>query len=336
MAICFDARSVAWGALALLAGLGGCAHSEAERAASVSELNRTVQSLRAQNTAYQKQVEELENRVFIMGDQLESRRASGERPAAPAPGPALPSVKLRPSDRPIAIAAAEELAADPHNPDVEYAGEAVKTSGKRPLLRLYGDDAPPAVDRDREREESPRRLAVVPAESRREPAESRREPVADSRREPVESRREREPRAVTPRVETTGKVDLYRRALEALRGGRHVEAMAGFREFLKQSPNHDNADNAQYWLGECYYDQKDYPMALREFRRVVEKYAQGNKVADALLKVGFSHLALGSAEVGRQTLEQVVRSYPQSEAAVLANARLRESTATAKSTEESP
>jgi tol-pal system protein YbgF len=305
------------GALALLAG---CGHTEAERKASVTELNRTVQSLRAQNTAYQKQVEELENRVFIMGDQLESRRATPERPA-PAPAPALPRVTLRPSEpRP-----AEESAADPHNPDVEYAGEAARTSGKRPLLRLYGDDVGPVmVDRDRERErdrvrpreedeEAPRRLAVVPAESRREP------------------------RAVAPRSHDTradrgsenAGVEVYRRSLEALRGGRHVEALAGFRDFLKAHPGHDNADNAQYWIGECYYDQKDYPMALREFRRVVEKHAQGNKVADALLKIGFSHLSLGSAEIGRQTLEKVVRSYPQSEAAVLAGARLRELTATA-------
>jgi tol-pal system protein YbgF len=192
---------------------------------------------------------------------------------------------------------------------VEYAGDAAKTSAKRPLLRLYGDDA-----------------SVLPVE----PARAERTPTAADEREgkrmavvPAESRREA--RAVEqPRVAAGGAVDVYRRSLEALRGGRHVEAAAGFREFLKHHPNHDFADNAQYWLGECYYDQKDYPMAMREFRRVVEKYAHGNKVADALLKVGFSHVALGSAEVGRQVLEQVVRSYPQHEAAGLASAKLRE------------
>src|SRR5439155_9233799 len=95
-------------------------------------------------------------------------------------------------------------------------------------------------------------------------------------------------------------------------------------DFIKQHPTHDFADNAQYWLGECYYDQKDYPTAMREFRRVVEKYPQGNKVPDALLKVAFVHLALGSTEVGRQTLEQIVRSYPHHEAAMLAGAKLAE------------
>jgi tol-pal system protein YbgF len=187
---------------------------------------------------------------------------------------------------------------------VEYAGEAAKTNGKRPLLKLYGDDNPvmSTVERTDERE-PPRKLVVAPVESRGE-----------------------RPHAIAG-------LDLYRRSLEALRAGRHVEAAAGFRDFLKQHANHDFADNAQYWLGECYYDQKDYPMALREFRRVVEKYPQGNKVPDALLKVGFAHLALGSTEVGRQMLEQVVRSYPRHEAAALANAKLSELGRTAAKTD---
>jgi tol-pal system protein YbgF len=117
-------------------------------------------------------------------------------------------------------------------------------------------------------------------------------------------------------------VGLYRKAIEALRAGRHEEAAQGFREFLRAFPASDLADNSQYWLGECYYDRKDFTQAVREFRRVVEHYPNGNKVPDALLKVGFSYLALGSAEAGKQTLTQLQRSYPRHEAAVLAGARL--------------
>jgi tol-pal system protein YbgF len=292
--------------LALFAGVAGalagpgCGHSEAERGASVTELNRTVQSLRGQNTAYAKQVEELENRVFILSDQLDSKKVNTEKVA----NPTLPKVTLHPTER-TATTLVED-ASDPSEVAVEYAGEAAKSNGKRPLLRLYGDDVPVmSTDRERagEREHAeahePRRLIVVPSEARQEP------------------------RPTVPKT-ASGGLDLYRRSLDALRAGRHVEAAAGFRDFLKQHPNHDFADNAQYWLGECYYDQKDYPMAMREFRRVVEKYPEGNKVPDALLKVAFAHLALGSAEVGRQTLEQVIRSYPRHEAAMLANAKLAE------------
>jgi tol-pal system protein YbgF len=290
------------------AWLVGCGHGETERNASMTELNRTVQSLRAQNTAYAKQVEELENRIFIMNDQLDSKGAS-KAPAERVANPGLPKVTLHPAERVATVV--EEPAAESGEADVEYAGEAAKSGGKRPVLRLYGDDTPVMSSAEPEAAgaKEPRRMTVVPRESRQE-------------------------RPAAPRAAAASEgLDLYRRSLEALRGGRHVEAAAGFRDFLKQHPNHDFADNAQYWLGECYYDQKDYPMAMREFRRVVERYPQGNKVADALLKVGFAHLALGSTEAGRQTLEQVVRSYPRQEAAALASAKLAELGRTASKTD---
>jgi tol-pal system protein YbgF len=145
----------------------------------------------------------------------------------------------------------------------------------------------------------------------------------------------REPPAAQPMVRVTREgsprasrddgaeaVGLYRKAFEALRAGKPEEAAQGFKEFLRAFPASDLADNSQYWLGECYYDRKDFTQAVREFRRVVERYPSGNKVPDALLKVGFSYLALGSVEAGKQTLTQVQRSYPRHEAAVLAGARL--------------
>jgi tol-pal system protein YbgF len=281
------------------AWLVGCGHTDAERNASMTELNRTVQSLRAQNTAYAKQVEELENRIFIMNDQLDAR--GGHKVAAePVAGPPLPKVTLHPAER--ATPVVEEPTSESSDAEVEYAGEAAKSGGKRPVLRLYGDDTPvmSSTEPDQPAPKEARRMVVVPRESRQE-------------------------RPAAPRAAAAGEgLDLYKRSLEALRSGRHVEAAAGFRDFLKQHPNHDFADNAQYWLGECFYDQKDYPMAMREFRRVVERYPQGNKVPDALLKVGFAHLALGSTEAGRQTLEQLVRTYPHHEAAALATAKLGE------------
>jgi tol-pal system protein YbgF len=289
------------------AWLVGCGHADAERNASVTELNRTVQSLKSQNNAYAKQVEELENRIFIMNDQLDSKKVNAERVA----GPALPKVTLHPAQR--AATVIEEPATEGSGEaEVEYAGEAAKSNGKRPVLRLYGDDMPvmSSAEHEAPAPKEARRMVVVPRESRQ-----------DSR-----------PAAPRAAAASEG-LDLYRRSLEALRAGRHVEAAAGFRDFVKQHPNHDFADNAQYWLGECYYDQKDYPMAMREFRRVVEKYPQGNKVPDALLKVGFAHLALGSTEAGRQTLEQVVRSYPRHEAAGLATAKLDELGRTASKTD---
>jgi tol-pal system protein YbgF len=114
----------------------------------------------------------------------------------------------------------------------------------------------------------------------------------------------------------------YRAAVELVQAGRHADGAAALRAFLAKHPRHDFADNAQYWLGEASYAQKDYPTALAEFRSVVDKYPRGNKVPDALLKVGYCYLALGQTERSRAVLEQVVSLYPKTEPAVTAARRL--------------
>jgi tol-pal system protein YbgF len=266
-----------------------CAHRQSNQA-EVDQLHRSIEAMRAQNAVYAKQVEELENRLFILSDQLESRKVNDEKVEAPR----LPTVALHPAPTPPPNMVVNMVPAgtEPDSePEVEYAGEAAKPSTHRPVLRMRGDAA---------------EMSIM-----REP------PAAQPM---VRVAREGAPRA--SRDDGAEAVGLYRKAFEALRAGKHEEAAQGFKEFLRAFPASDLADNSQYWLGECYYDRKDFTQAVREFRRVVERYPNGNKVPDALLKVGFSYLALGSAEAGKQTLTQLQRSYPRHEAAALAGARL--------------
>ncbi|HSK00836.1 MAG TPA: tol-pal system protein YbgF [Kofleriaceae bacterium] len=114
----------------------------------------------------------------------------------------------------------------------------------------------------------------------------------------------------------------YRAAVELVKAGSHAEGAAALRAFLAKHPRHDFADNAQYWLGEAFYAQKDYANALTEFRSVIDTYPRGNKVPDALLKVGYCYLALGQTERSRAVLEQVVNLYPKTEPAATAARRL--------------
>ena len=282
----------------------GCAH-RSTHAASIDELNRTIQSLRAQNAGYHRQVEELQNQVFILNDQLDSRKVNDER-AAP---PQLPTVTLRPTEttppNPPSVEAPGSVAESTllDQPEIELFGAAAKENAPgRPVLRLYGDETPVFLSAREETKEVDLKPTVRIAGEKAP----------------------REPSAPASRPARADPVDLYRQSYDALKAGHHPEALTGFRDFVRQHPAHDLADNAQYWLGECYYDQKDYPAAVREFRRVVEKFPHGNKVPDALLKIGFSYLATGAFEAGRQTLEQLVRSYPRHDAAALATARLAE------------
>jgi tol-pal system protein YbgF len=114
----------------------------------------------------------------------------------------------------------------------------------------------------------------------------------------------------------------YRAAVALLKGGDPIGAVTALRAFLARYPRHDYADNAQYWIGEAFYVQQDYGRALIEFRTTIETYPRGNKVPDALLKVGYCYLALGQGDKARAVLEQVVSLYPKTEPATLAARRL--------------
>lgn len=155
--------------------------------------------------------------------------------------------------------------------------------------------------------------------ARRAPAERTRR--ADPPRVSARSARAHARAAEAPAPRSDAAVDEYKSAVELVRGG-SPDAIAALRGFLTKHPRHDFADNAQYWLGEAHYAQKDYPRALIEFRNVIETYPRGNKVPDALLKVGYCYLALGQAEKSRAVLEQVVNLYPKTEPATIAAKRL--------------
>ena len=115
---------------------------------------------------------------------------------------------------------------------------------------------------------------------------------------------------------------LYRDGLESFRGGHVAAAIVTFRKFLKKYPQHHYGDNAQFALGECYYDLGQYRAAVRELRLVGERYPHGNKVPDAMLKLGDARLALGDTREAREVLEALRRTYPHHTASQLASERL--------------
>jgi tol-pal system protein YbgF len=100
-------------------------------------------------------------------------------------------------------------------------------------------------------------------------------------------------------------------------------AIPRLKEFLKKHSNSGLADNAQYWLGECYYGLKEYDQAILEFDAVRRKYPKGDKVPAALLKQGFAFAELGDKVDARLILQELVDRFPQSEEAGRAKQRLK-------------
>ena len=117
--------------------------------------------------------------------------------------------------------------------------------------------------------------------------------------------------------------EAYRNAYTAYRKGLYKKAISLFTEFAEKYPKHDLADNSQYWIGESYYAMKDYKSALQAFKKVTELYGGGNKMPDALLKIGYSYCILKDYQNARTFLTQVIKDYPFSSSARLAEVKLR-------------
>lgn len=112
--------------------------------------------------------------------------------------------------------------------------------------------------------------------------------------------------------------DLYRRAYSGFRDGRFGQAILDFEEFLRRYPGHEYADNAQYWIGECYYSQREFGEAVVEFGRVVERYPRDGKAPDALLKIGLAYQQLGEMEKAKAFWKRLVSEYPAADGAAQA------------------
>ncbi len=82
-----------------------------------------------------------------------------------------------------------------------------------------------------------------------------------------------------------------------------IKPSTAFQKFLSDFPASSLADNAQYWLGEAYYVNQIYPDAESAFQRVVEKYPQSRKLADALLKIGYCRYELKQWDSAKTVLD---------------------------------
>lgn len=117
--------------------------------------------------------------------------------------------------------------------------------------------------------------------------------------------------------------DVYRSAKEAYDKGDFNTAREEFQKLLKEFPKSENADNAQFWIGEIYYREKYYERAILEYQTVIEKYPEGNKVTASLLKQGFAFFNLGDKSNARLILSELIKKYPKSNEAKIAERKLK-------------
>ncbi len=122
-----------------------------------------------------------------------------------------------------------------------------------------------------------------------------------------------EPKSV---ASTPSQIETYRerylKALSHYQNNNPRVAKELFRQLIAEDRNNDLADNAQYWIGECYYAMKQYSQAIVEFKQVFN-FMNTNKADDAQFKLGLCYLAQGDREKGHAAFRELMRNFPNSE-----------------------
>ncbi len=307
---------LAMGLLVVTVCAGGCASPLAKARSDNQQLTRTVEELRLEKRDKDRRLRDLEKQMAMLREQrAEPATRAGHQGraastiSAPPPAESMPELHievLSPTGDSDLGQRERVVGTDDTGAEIVYTEEALRSEAE-PALVL------PAVSR-------PRRVLALAPDERPRPRD--RSEVRRDRTARVRAPLRPSAAAMRAPERSESSVAKYRDAVALLKRGEHANAIAMLREFLQANPSHDYADNAQYWLGEAYYDQKDYSHAVSEFRTTVEKYPQGNKVPDAMLKVGYCYYAMGQGEKGETVLAELVRLYPKSEPAVLAAKRL--------------
>ncbi len=137
-----------------------------------------------------------------------------------------------------------------------------------------------------------------------------------SRNEPI--------RTETLATKTSTPVDpdeLYNTAYLDYTRSNYDIAIEGFKRYLKYFPDTELSDNAQYWIGECYYTKKLYPDAVLELEKVITNYPQGNKVISAIYKTGLAYESMNEIKKAKEYYKRVFDNYPNTPEAKLAQER---------------
>ncbi len=117
---------------------------------------------------------------------------------------------------------------------------------------------------------------------------------------------------------------LYSNGLRDITSGKYDLARQEFLDYLKYYSTTDLACNAQFYLGEIAYHQKQYQDAVAEYDKVLTLYPKGFKLEPARLKKGMALIELGQKTAGVRELREVIRRYPGTEEERAARARLKE------------
>jgi tol-pal system protein YbgF len=116
------------------------------------------------------------------------------------------------------------------------------------------------------------------------------------------------------RMLTTAKSDYFQ--------GQYSLAITGFDALLKQFPTSTAAAEAQFLIGESYWQEKKTAEAIAAYSAVIQNHPKSSFVPEAYYKRGVAQQEANQPDAARASYEAAVKNYPDTAAATLSQQRL--------------
>jgi tol-pal system protein YbgF len=114
----------------------------------------------------------------------------------------------------------------------------------------------------------------------------------------------------------------YDDAIETIRSGDFERSQTALSGFLRRFPGSPYTDSVNFWLGNAHYGKREYKEAISAFRSFVSAAPQHPRAPEALLALANSQAEMKDPRSARRTLEDLLKTYPESEAAQAGKERL--------------
>ena len=114
----------------------------------------------------------------------------------------------------------------------------------------------------------------------------------------------------------------FEAALATFRQGDFAGAQTAFQSFIQKYPQSGYNPSALFWLGNAQYATRDYKGAIGNFRALVAQSPTHARAPESVLSIANCQIELGDTKAARKTLGDLLKAYPQSEAAQAGKERL--------------
>ena len=114
----------------------------------------------------------------------------------------------------------------------------------------------------------------------------------------------------------------YDEAFALIRGGDFAAAATAFANFGRRYPASGYVDAARFWLGNAQYGKREYKEAVATFRALLASAPEHPRAPEAMLALANCQAEMKDSKAARVTLAELIKKFPQSEAAQAGKERL--------------